>query len=352
MEISQAWPLDMKCTGEKHRLLVLVVALLLMTGCDQHTPETRFETYLQRLAYTLQLPVQDAAPAQLQRLPDKRQLHITLDNNSLDILDFMALSGCAVQITIGKLNSSLGRFASDSQRLLLTLEYLQLAPQCIEFMRSTAEDELADALQRAFLLKQQQLPAMIYNATLVNIEYRKLWRPPSQLDTYPAQTSSAVISALETINALANEWLGGNYAADNMAFEILLSEVAKGDGGALQMALALQHNNLGVANTLLQAHMTQGPLCSAQTRPAAARIVPNVVQKYFIDDIQPWSASLGRRYYELLPAITALEQLIAPTLPTAYLDWQIARDDQLGTWVKAPARHVQHIKKLLLPCEQ
>ena len=243
-------------------VFTLALLALAMAGCSGSGPEAAFDEYLGRLARTLgAAPVQPVIPS-VTALPAPRELHLEIQPGNLDALDFLALSGCAVQITIGKRNSSLGRLARDSQRLLLELEYLQLAPACIDYQREQGESGLADTLEQAWQLKRRQLPASIYNATLGSSEYRQFWKKaPGAAADYPANTSSAVIASLEAINGHARRWLAGDYSADNREFEILLGEVATGDGGALLQALAAQDAALAAANRIAaRAHGARPPV--------------------------------------------------------------------------------------------
>lgn len=331
-------------------LLGCYSAMLLLLACQPQGPEAQYSDYLVRLERTLSIEVPEVALPPLPWLPRPGQLRRDIPPSSLDILDFLALRGCALQVAIGKRNSSLGRLAKDSQRLLLELEYLQLAPACIADLREQERNTLADELQYAWLEKRQQLPALIFNATLGGAEYRALWQLPSSPGNYPDGTSSQVITALEAINGHIERWLAGDYQAHNRDFEILLGEVATGDGGALLQALALQEGWLSAADRMLEEKMLRGPLCSAGIRPAAADILPNVVRKVFIGQIQPRSAALGKRQYELLPAIAALERLLVAGVAPDYLAWQHARDSQLTELAAAPRRHVEQLKRILQPC--
>jgi hypothetical protein len=325
---------------------------LLLAGCSGQQPDAALARYVERLERTLEQPAPAAVVPELPRLPARAALRLELEGGNLGTLDFLALSGCEVQITIGKRNSSLGIMASPSQRLLLELEFLRLAPACIAHMRATERSSLGGVLQEAFNLKQQQLPAMIYNATLGGPEYRHLWQPPQNLGSYPEQTSSAPLTALAEINASTRRWLAGDYTANNIEFEIQLSEVAKADGGALLKALALQAGWLEAADALLQARRQRGPLCSGPMRPAAAGILRNVVEKFFVGELQPWSAALGRRQHELLPLMTNLESTLASALPPAYQRWQTMRDASLEAWTAAPRQHVGELQDVLAPCAQ
>lgn len=320
-------------------------------GCEKEGPEKKFQNYLGRLAITLDADTPSVPNPKIPKPPKISELRYTLDSGNLHALDFLALSGCKVQITIGKRNSSLGKLAKDSQRLLLELEFLQHAPECIRFMRKSGKAELAGNLEVAYQLKQQQLPKLIFNATLANVEFRGFWKKPAELADYPAQTNSKVLQSLGAITKNTERWLSGDYRANNAAFEIHLSEVAMGDGGALWLALGIQGSALAAGNLLLEQSLARGPLCGANYRSAAADILPRVVHKYFITQIQPGSAALGKRYHEILPALTALESLLQDDLPEEYVQIQKARDTAMSALIKMPRAHVAAIKKVLTPCQ-
>ena len=333
------------------RRLAALLLCLVLVGCAKPGPDDAFQNYLSRLARTLDQRVPDRVEPDWPRMPRVSELQLTLEGSTLDTLDFLALSGCAVQVTIGKRNSSLGRTAPPSQRLLLDLEYLELAPDCIASLEKDDESALADTLESAWQQKRAQLPARLFNATLASDEFRAFWRKPRALQDYPAQTSSRIITALESITALARQWQAGDFSADNQGFEILLSEVAIGDGGALLWALSLQSGWLAAGDSLVAAREQVGPLCGPQLRWPEADILQTVVHKYFIGEVQPWSAAVGRRHHELMTAFRALESEMTTALPPGYLEWRDARDRYIELTTAAPQNHVAALKTLLDPCQ-
>ena len=177
-------------------------------------------------------------------------LRIALIPDAIGAVNFMALGGCELQTTLGKYHSQLGRGASDSQLLLLNLEYLRLAPLCIEYKRNSGEAELANTLERARKLKHNQLPATLYNATLGNTEFQQFWHNTATLKIHTGQRQ-LTLSALQAVNALTRRWLSGEYFASNMEFEILLSEIARGNylnNG--QLDYGVSHNILSLEQKL------------------------------------------------------------------------------------------------------
>jgi hypothetical protein len=329
----------------------VLAALLLAAalGACSRGPGDDLERYLGRLEGALDSTAPAAGEAGRPLPPRVGALQLTVPRDSIDALDFLALRGCALQVTVGKRNSSLGRLAAPSQRLLLELEFLRLAPACSEQLRDEGRDELAATLERAAAGKREQLPARIFNATLGSEEFRSFWRAPAALGRYPEQTSSEPVSALAAIDALAARWLAGDYRADNEAFELLLSTVARGDGGALLAALALQRQALSRADGILARRAAKGPLCTGGLVPGEVEVLRTVVRKFFVGGVQPWSAAVDRRRQQLLPPLRALEDRLAAVLPTAYVQWREQRDGALAA-AAAPRQHVEAILALLADC--
>jgi hypothetical protein len=334
-----------------YRIAFALLLAALLAHCSGPRPEEALAEYVSRLARTLKVEAPPVTPSGFASPPRSAQLRIALPGSAIDGLDFLTLRGCALQTTIGKRNSSLGRFARDSQRLLLELEYLQHAPACIEQLRARDELALAETLALAQRQKQAQLPALIFNATLGSEEYRQLWRRGNLAADYPAQTVSVPIAALEYVHHASARWLAGDYRFDNREFEIQLSAIATGDGGALLQALSLQADWLRAANTVVNARQAQGPLCQPGQRPPEAEILDTVIRKYFIAGVQPRAADLNRRHQQMLPPVAALEQLLATALPPTYQRWRQQRDDQLDRVATAPRQHVQQLQQLRRSCE-
>jgi hypothetical protein len=329
-------------------LLVGVSLALALPGCGDPGPRAALDTYLSRLSRPLDADVPSWAAVDPPPPPRSAELRVPVTAGRLDALDFLALRGCRLQATVGKRNSSLGRLAPPSQTLLLELEFLRLAPACVETLRADGRDALAITLENAAASKREALPLRIYNATLASEEFRAFWQGGAgPLAHYPKNTSSAPTLALDALLASSERWLAGDYRADNRQVEILLSEIATGDGGRLRRALALQGAALDVANGMLA---SRAPLCRGSLQPREADIVKNVVARFFVEGVQPWSAALGRRRHELLPPITRLEDLLAPVLPEAYRHWQTRRDAALTRAADAPRQHVEQVQATLEGC--
>ena len=125
-----------------------LVCLLLFTGCsDSDTGPAHLDEYLLRLSTVTGVQLAPGAPHDANRFDLPREPATELPvSNQIDLIDFLSLSGCELQVNLGRRNTQLGRTASPSQRLLLDLEFMDLAPDCIALLRQRGDSELADTL--------------------------------------------------------------------------------------------------------------------------------------------------------------------------------------------------------------
>jgi hypothetical protein len=321
-----------------------------LTACSDNGAEATLSNYLSRLVRPLGVEAAEPTALNALRPPRETSLRIGLEDGVLGGLDFLKLKGCALQTTVARRNSSLGRVAPPSQRLLLDLAFLREAPACIELLREQDRAELAETLDAAATQKRRQLKAAIFNATLGGLEYRDFWRASAPSSAYPANTSSTVITSLEEVNRYVERWLEGNYEARDLDFELALGDIALGDGGELLRALQQQAAWLRAADRAIEIRLREGELCRAGFTPGSAPILRTVVGKYFIGEVQIRAADLEQRYHQLLTPIRELEALLDDALHDSYRSWMQQRDQQLQRSRAAPATHVGRLQELLGPC--
>lgn len=341
---------DAKRTSRLPRWLYCGAALALLTGCQPEGPAAPFANYLSRLSMALSVEIRDIKPTARLLPPSVAGVQLDVPTGSLDALDFLSLSDCAVQANINKRATSLGRGAKPSQRLLLTLEYLRQTPACIARLRNGNNGVLADTLHTAWRQHQEQLPALIFNATLGSDEYRAFWLEDPVSGGYPRVRHRDSVTALRAINHHVRRWLHGDYQARNREFELLLAEVAGGEGGLLLQLLSRQGDYLATADRILRLHVAANSRCPS-TPPTATTTNPAMrIHKIFASRLMPLAASVGQRYNDLQTSISALEAQLPSTLPTRYRRWVELRNRRAAQGARAPDRHIEQIALLHLRC--
>lgn len=330
---------------KKGWLLALVVIGLVSCGTKSDLQQ-ELDEYIERLSRTLDISPNPSGPIGVMRIDAPP---VDIPRVKISLLEFLRLFGCELQYTVGERNSSLGRVATGSQRLLNTLQMLRQAPDCMEILQSANRSEDAARLRELMRQKKQQLPALIYNAILAGPEFRELWSPLLPED-YPVSTNSSVIDALDQLVGHVTRWLNGDYLVDGVELELLLKELRKGDAGALIQALAIYRSGLIEADGLIESRLALRPVCLTGAPNDVSRTFERVVSRYFIGAIQIRQATIHRRQFELLAAVRRLEGLVKEVQPQRYRNWVADRERILENAQAAPRDHVVQIKKLLQQC--
>ncbi len=261
----------------RSRPLLCSALLILISGCQPLGLDTPFAAHVGETAPGPSAAFPGAPPKP--PIVVDLQLHVPL--KTLDTLNLVGLSRCAVQTTVGKHRSSLGRYAKPSQRLLIELEYLRLAPACINLLREN-HSILSRSLNAIWRHKRQQLPALIFNATLASDEYRSFWLSTRPLGGYPPVSHALAVTALRHINQHICRWLNGDYQTHNLDFEVLLSEVAGGGAGTLMHAIRVQSNAPDSATSAIaRLHMLLMPIKILETQ--LVRVLPKQYRLWMDD---------------------------------------------------------------------
>ena len=330
--------------------LLLLTGSLLLSGCEQAPSGVdTLSTYIARLSGAVEMAAGPPAP-NAHWEPPKATKSVIPAAEQISLIDFLSLSGCELQVNLGRRNSQLGRSASPSQRLLLDLEFMHLAPACARFLRDKGDVALAATLEHASTQRQLWLPTSIHEAVLAGPEWESFWSAPTSLDHYPQQTDSTIVQTLTQLTRMVEGWLGGNWMASNRDFELLLSELRSGDGGALLLAMDQVAQQLARASELLARTDREKPLCPFGKETARSRAVEAVVQRFFVGEVQPWLVALRQRKELLSAATAALEAPLLDVQPDQYRDWAYRRDTLIDTQTALIRNHVGVIQQVLSRC--
>ncbi|MDX1453174.1 MAG: DUF3080 family protein [Oleiphilaceae bacterium] len=308
--------------------------------------------YQQRLANVLEMeanvPVHyDGAL----RFPRPSSLQLAQDAHVLNLLEFLSLYGCDLQLVVARQNASLGKMAQPSQRLLSHLQFLDATPACIQELEQEQKPQLVEALREVYQSKREQLPQVIWQAVLGGEEARLFWKVPVKLDDYPEQTGREPIQAVAQLSDWVALWLRGEYRAGWASLEHTLAELRKGDGGAQVAAWSLIHRVFSQIERDIQAWEMQQLRC-IQGRPHFnLSVLDNVIQKFFVGQVQQWASSLSRRYYALIEPYIALERLLEEAEPEAYKAWRQQRGALFEQGLRALRKHVQDLQHIQQACQ-
>lgn len=332
------------------QITVIICCGMTLLAC-QASSEDKLQDYLNRIARTVQLDIPETAGIEPLSFPATKALQRETDALDIGILDLLALRHCELQTLIAHNNSSLGKVAKPSQRLIYTLRFLQLVPACIESSENNGDIELAKLLSAAQISKRESLKYIVWDAILGAEEYRRFWSISSLNNNYPNSTSSELLASLEQLYNWSSDWLRGDYQVDSQKLEQVLSILQTGDGGALSISLQRQAAYLGQTDDLLRLSYDRSSICPNNVATERGEILNNVVNKFWLQGLQRWSAAINRRAFELLPLTQRLETLLAPGEPIAFKQWRDQRDQAIEQWLLSPKTHVGALQPVLKRCQ-
>jgi hypothetical protein len=346
-----------------HRLMLLAccTALAALQACHRGGSDDALQRYLNALGEALFVAL-PTPRAMTPPLPAAQDWQVDIEASAIEELDILKLSGCAVQTNINRRQTPLGHSAKPSQKLLMALDYLRLVPQCIKHLREIGDDETSAVLEHAWQEQRTTLPVFIFNATLGSAEFHSFWLTPRTKGGYPPIEADQTASALTALNAQVHRWLNGDYLGDkradtrtgkraeNREFELLLSAVAGGDGGAALLASQRQLSCLNTANRFLERSRAADRLCSLDRLELARRIA--ALRQQFTLTVAPRIRQSIQRYYVVSAAIRSLETHLDTELSETYRRWMDSRNREITALQEAATRHVKLLGTIPQACER
>lgn len=331
-------------------VIFLFSAVLLISCSPNELGAGKLENYVSRLSNVSDVPVPSVTAASVAKPPAVTPPPASENVDTLSIIDFLALSGCELQANIAKRNTTMGRSASPSQQLIFDLEFIRLAPDCIEKLRAEDEGSIADQLTTVLTQREGGLVYTIAQAILGGEEWRAFWRAPESLGDYPTSTSGDSAQALWELSQRIKRFLESNWSPADEDLEPLLARLRINAGGHLLGAAILQQQGLGQANHILATASAAGKYCSGERLSEAGTISKTIVAKYFAGDVQTWSSAVSQRHFEIQTPVAEIEQSLAEALTDPYIAWAETRDSHLDALFSAPRQHVSIVQSALDNC--
>ena len=206
-------------TGKSNWLSFLsLMFAITMVSCSDQRPLSAAD-YSERLARVLEESMPKVISRPRTEFPRRRDLQVSFEKHSIDLLEFLVMHDCELQAVVAELNSSLGRLATASQRLILEIRFLKTGAACLEII---ADEKLSDELRRILVVKRGELAGRIWKATLAGPEFRSLWRSKN----ISSDSSPEAIQALRLLRMDIERWINGDYKIESRLFELRLQKIA------------------------------------------------------------------------------------------------------------------------------
>ena len=288
----------------------VVFSLSNLTACSK---KSYFDIYVERLESLLEETIPNPKNLSPSVLPRQIVLNQKSAELSIDLLDFLALSRCELQLVIAERNSGLGKVAVGSQQLIHELSFLNLAEECLE--RLNPDDKvLKEKIQEAIFEKKRYLPATIARATLGGPEFREMWSRSSGKFFF----DSKGILALKYIRNKSENWLEGTYQLEDLELEdnlLILRAVPLAEYVRKTLRITYYLQKLTI---LIEEEHRRGGFCRNATLTDKGVILRNIVRTYFtkasLNEVNIASRGLG----SFLLEIQKLDQLFLSVLSEEY----------------------------------
>ncbi|WP_413111599.1 DUF3080 family protein [Thaumasiovibrio sp. DFM-14] len=279
--------------------------LLLLSGCERNSTIKAFDTYIQKLANVLGVDTPRMPEAEWLTLPIKRELEITTPDIRLGLLDAYQLRKCHAFGLIADRNSAMGKVQDEMLRLQYELRLLTKLDQCLPII----DDELKLELQHIKALKQVQIYHHFWNAITLNQEWQQMLRPtttPFELNNLHG--FAATEQMLLLLNQIYSQLEQQQPISDDLIDALVTQQktIQYLDYiGRLYTSMHLSAHYLQSITQFLTQHdhLIQ---CGQNTNQQRAQYLRNVLERYYIDTLQPYLADINGQYLELQPLLNGV----------------------------------------------
>ncbi|MBQ4809793.1 hypothetical protein A7985_04655 [Pseudoalteromonas luteoviolacea] len=275
---------------------LLTAFSFILLGCTP-APSDVNEEYSERLANVIGV---NKAVIEKPKAVKLQATNAPTSNYTISVIDLAKLGHCRVATHIANHNNQLGKLAKPSELFKYNVNFIRYAQACIQ--HKSTDDDIKVTLQQALKEKQANLPASLAHVFTNEKELTKLLS--LTFEEVTIETSNGEIAAQEAlsiITSLVNK----------------LDEPALIDENKLTAALEKLNNNSYVASLLtstqkqilwnissthwLSQHSLEKSICPQGKNKQKAKVLNNVFQKYYIQEIQAYQSKLAQRLHTLEP---------------------------------------------------
>ncbi|WP_223807975.1 DUF3080 domain-containing protein [Marinobacter sp. R17] len=339
-------------------LFLIPVLASLLAGCNPFSaPDAMMDEYVDRVARVLDEDPQLSDVPLADLFPRRRERRLEMPKLELDMLDFLSLYGCDLQVVVGERNSGLGRVMQPVNVLRYELRFINAARDCLPELED--DKELYASVKQAREAKLESLPIAIWNATWATEEIEQLFtRTEGPL---PMDASGETVSDLSADLGLLNDRLAAIESGDMSVDLGFLGGVhqrwqAENRMGQLIKSALLLTTRLNDAADLVERRLADHPLCLNGKTNNDADIARNMFFKIYAGKVQPYLAAVEQARQALVPGFERLGRSQTAVMPDGfkvYFNRYISQQGPDSLWQQfdeAIARHTKQWQILLKQC--
>ena len=335
-----------------HRGELIMLALIMLgtQACSREGLDPELDTYTNRLADILDTEHHPIAqpPVTIDRRARAAVINnLRTDQSTLNLLDYLSMSGCKLQQVISERNNQLGRLADPITVLFFDLRFITLAPDCIRTLQAD-DPRTAQILSEALASKLANRSRHIEQAILLSDEMVTFWKHSAFTQIAPQSTMSEVM-ALNALSQQVVQLKQGELLEVSDIYDSL-QPLNNGLGGKLLSGWLSLSQHLQEAEHHLDQFSERRPLCfNRQSNPRADRF-EGLVTRRFATSVQREINRLEQATRKVMPAMGKLERSLATGQTPALTAFQTERDQLIDNTRALLVHHVQRLGDTLGTC--
>ncbi len=274
----------------------LIIALVMFAGCSsKHPVENLFDDYnnaLQRFA-GIKTGSLSSSLTQLISYPERRYIRIPIDEQRIDLSDFLTFKKCNLQELIAIRNNAMGKVMLPSQQLLYEVEFISRTKKCLTNLE---DKELKQQLKTILVAKLANLNKFFWNATFGSKEFENLFSVSASAYkiNYDKSSIAQTIVSLNVVIKILEEIKQENYSVSEESFENSLRLIAAGKvGGKLLQTIRLVIENLVITNSLLQQIIDNVSRESIVYEPEQRKLLKDLFYENYVQRLQSYISLLS-----------------------------------------------------------
>ncbi len=343
------------------RQLLLSCFSLLLVACGTDEATSLVERYASRTSNAIDtdIALQLKPAAELYNpLSPRRERLAEVPEIREGLLDLIDLRHCNLMQLVSERNTSLGRVAKPSQRLIYELKILPELNRCLSALGDDEEkSELKAKLEQYAQTKRLGFAPLLLNAIYNTDEMEQhfsLGQPP--LTPGDQGYLSPLVGSLERFSLLTTlvkeqKWETPDFT-DTLEsdYEILY----RTDFGARWISsMALLTQTLNQASKGIEQRLAGRPICFNGKQNSTSEILWNVFLKFYVGELQPYIAQVEREgkewsrlHREIIDPLSEI-----PQVRNVALYFQLTEESPLwGPYLSARQRHTEAWQTLLDQC--
>ncbi|CAM3704904.1 MULTISPECIES: DUF3080 family protein [Pseudoalteromonas] len=324
-------------------------ACLLISACSDKPTDIN-EQYQQRLATALDKPLPVTPPLNNLKLTPVHNNDNPATAQQLSIVQLAQLSHCKLNTLIAEHNSQLGKVASSAGQLTYQIQFIQLAPSCLEKLNS--ESKSYQAIKHELANKKQQLLKQFNHLLYNDPELKRTW----QLTSYALDNNLAGLVetelALQNLLTLKQQIIQQQYTQiDSQALYPQLSQLRQFNFNQALVSAVRQQTYFNHSTSRYLTSIDLSALCNPLKNKRQAQIVSNVFKKYYLSQLQPYQAQLSGALERLMPLYQALWLDSTTNQPELRALLQQQPSNLLTAFKESAKTHVTWWQKFYKKCE-